>query len=141
MYINSVIASDIQSTNTLTVDLKEKFQTLTAKESDNSTQLSTLKVKVKESETICSGLQGTLGDHAGELSDLHQRSDRIWDKIGELISTSNTNFEAIEALLTTLTANITAEQESCVLLNTDDTASCELTQAAASVRHHHARAP
>lgn len=47
-------------------------------------------------------------------------------------SSTNTNFEAIEALLTTLTANITAEQESCVLLNTDDTASCELTQAAAS---------
>ena len=56
-------------------------------------------------------------------------------------SSTNTDFEAIEALLTTLTANITAERASCVTLNADDTASCQATQAAASVRHHHARAP
>ena len=56
-------------------------------------------------------------------------------------SSSNTNFEAIEALLTTLTANITAEREACVTQNAEDTASCQATQVAASVRHHHARAP
>lgn len=47
-------------------------------------------------------------------------------------SSSNTNFEAIEALLTTLTANITAEREACVTQNAEDTASCQATQAAAS---------
>jgi len=47
-------------------------------------------------------------------------------------SSTNTDFEAIEALLTTLTANITAERASCVTLNADDTASCQATQAAAS---------